>query len=37
MMNLDLGKLARVRKHIVPQQLRDTLTRIAELRHETIR
>jgi hypothetical protein len=37
MMDLDLGKVARVRKHIVPRRLRDTLTRIAELRHETFR
>lgn len=37
MMDLDLGRVARVRKHIVPRQLRDTLTRIAELRDETFR
>jgi hypothetical protein len=35
-MDRDFGKGSNFREHIVPQRLRDTLTRIAELRHETV-
>jgi hypothetical protein len=35
-MDCDFRKGAKFREHTVPQRMRDTLTRIAELWHETV-